>query len=450
MPSAKHVIARFAFAAAVTACGPLCSSAAFAEGILETTDALDVAVAFPDEKLAEVATDRLSLYGGNDFAYDDNLYRVPSSLTYTELTKLPGIGPNPSREDYVDSIAAGADGEWLTGNRQSLDFDLRADDNNYLRNTDLDNVSSADHLAWNWGLGSLASGSIGADYNRILGGFVNTGDYSRDIVTRSDFFGATRFQLGPHWGMFGGVLYQDLSLTAAKYNDSKSRAVDLGADYQSGAATQIGFDYRYTDNSSPYSADLNDVTFDPDFREDRARALFKYSLSDKTTIDASAGYVRREYPSTAIGSFSGEIWRVALHWAPTLKTTVVAGTWRQLTADLTAQTDYYVSRGFTIAPAWAATEKITLTVTGTQEYLDYVGSNPVGVNPISSPLAQARKDTVSTGSANLAYTLTRALSFSVTAGYQRRNSNSEQFEYKDFRTDVNVIYKFFHYGDETL
>jgi hypothetical protein len=439
----KNLKNRIAFAVAVSASASLCSTAGLADGIYDFKDTLDTAMAPQlDEKAAAQRTDRLDLFLANDIAYDDNLYRLPGNV---DLTNLPGIGSNPSRGDYIDSVTAGLDGEWLLGNRQSVDLDLRADDNQYFRNTNLNNVSSGDHVGWNWGLGNALSGSVGADYSRQIGGFFDTGTYSRDIVTTYDEYASMRFQAGPHWGIFGGLMDQNISLSESAFNNSKIKTVDIGTDYTTNASNRFGFDYRYSDDRTPNTSRLNGVLFDPDYREDRARFLVTYALSEKTTLDATVGYSRREYPSTAIGSFSGDIWRVKLQWQPTLKTQVAVGTWRQLNADLTAVTNYYLSRGVTIAPAWTASEKVTLTLTATQEYQDYIGSNPVGVLPIES--TAGRRDTLSLQTLNMAYTLSRALSFSVTAGHERRDSNFSQFEYNDFRADASIKYKFLRIGD---
>ena len=448
----KNLKNRVAFAVAVTAAASLCSTAGLADGIFDIKDALDIAVAPPlDEKAAAQRTDRLDLFLANDIAYDDNLYRLPGNLAVlpgspTDLTKLPGIGPNPSRGDFIDSVTAGLDGEWLLGNRQSVDLDLRADDNQYFRNTNLNNVSSGDHVGWNWGLGNALSGSVGADYTRLLGGFFDTGTYTRDIVTTYDEYASMRLQAGPHWGIFGGLMDQNFSLSESAFNNSKIKAVDIGTDYTTNASNRFGFDYRYTDDRTPNTSNLNGVVFDPDYREDRARFLFNYALSEKTTLDATVGYLRREYPSTAIGSFSGDIWRVKLQWQPTLKTQLTVGTWRQLNADLTAVTNYYLSRGGTIAPAWTASEKVTFILTATQEYQNYIGSNPVGVLPIVDS-TEGRRDTLSMQTLNMAYTLSRALSFSITAGHERRDSNFSQFEYNDLRADASIKYKFLRIGD---
>ena len=121
----KNLIGRIALAGAVSACASLHPNTGLAAGIFDSKDALDSAVAPVDEQAAEQRTDQLSLNVADDLSYDDNLYRVPPSRT--DLTTLPGIGPNPSRGDYIDSVTAGLDGEWLVANRQSLDFDLRAE-----------------------------------------------------------------------------------------------------------------------------------------------------------------------------------------------------------------------------------------------------------------------------------------------------------------------------------
>jgi hypothetical protein len=413
-------------------------------GAIEYRDALDIAVAPLDDTTATQRTDRLSLYVGDNYTFDNNIYRLPSNV---DLTTLPEIGANPSRQDSIDSAVAGLDGEWLTGARQSVDVDLSADYNRFFRNTDLSNVSTLDGAAWNWGLGNSLSGKVGADYARLFGGFANTQVYSRDMVNKTDYYASLRYQVGPRWGIFGGVLGSNYSVTAAQatYNNSSSKSVDGGFDFTTEQG-RIGFDYRYNDSRAPNSALLNGVLFDPDFREDRARVLFRYALSEKTIIDASAGYLKREYPSAAIGSFSGEIWRASFQWQPTPKTQLLVGVWQQLDADLTSQTDYFVDKGESLTPQWVASEKLTFSATVSHDTQNYIGSNPVGPIPIDF-IAQARHDTLTSETGNLVYTPIRSLILTFSVGHVKRGSNISAFEYNDLQGTVNIIYKFFHYGD---
>jgi hypothetical protein len=413
-------------------------------GAIEYKDPLDIAVAPLDDVAALRSTNRLILYVGDTFSYDDNIYRLPSSVT--DLTPLPGIGRNPSRQDDIETATAGLDGEWLTGARQSVDVDLRADYNRYIRNTDLNDLSSNDRVAWNWGLGTSLSGKVGADYTRQLGGFYNTAVYTRDMVNRSDYFASLRYQVGPRWGIFGGLMGSDYTVTPSQvtFNDSKSKSFDVGADYTI-EMNRLGFDYRYNDSRASNSTLVNGVLFDPDYREDRARVLVRYSLTEKTIIDASAGYLQRQYPSSAIGSFSGEVWRAALQWQPTPKTQLLVGVWQQLDSDLTSTTDYFVDRGVSLTPEWIASEKLTFSATISRDTNSYLGSNPAG--SVTVVTTQARHDTLTGETGSLVYTPIQAIVLTFTAAHVTRDSNIPQFQFNDFQASANITYRFFRYGD---
>ena len=413
---------------------------------IEYRDPLDLAVAPLDEVAGVERSDRLVLFVGDSLTYDNNIYLLPSSIT--DLSTLPGIGANADRKDYIDRVTGGLNAEWLTGARQSFDVALSADYNRYFRNQDLNYVSSNDRAAWNWGVGDSLSGKIGVDYLRLLGGFANTEVYSRDIVNRTDYFSSARYQVGPRWGLFAGILGTDYSVSGpqSNFNNSKSRGVDLGTDFTS-ATARIGFDYRYNDSRASGATVLNGDVFDPDYREERARVLVRYALTEKTVVDASAGYLKRQYPSTAIGSFSGEIWRVAFQWQPTAKTQLLVGAWQQLSADLTSQTDYFRDQGFSLTPQWVASEKITFSATISRDNDHYIGSSPIGAIPIA-PVAEARHDTVTGENASMVYTPIRAITLTVVASHSTRNSNISQFHYNDTQGTVSIQYRFYHRGSD--
>jgi len=413
--------------------------------IVDYRDTLDIAVAAPDQIDPALRTDRLDLFAADTFNYDSNVFRLPANES---LIGLPGIGNKPSRGDYTNTATGGLSAEYLVGQRQSFDVDLSADYNRYIHNTDLNNVSSTDKIAWNWGFGNALSGQVGADYLRQLAGFINTQIYSRDILQREEYFASSRLQVGPRWTVFGGILGSKYELSDQQevFNNSTSRVLDVGFDFATNAANLVGFDYRYTDNRSPNAAELNGITFDPDYREDRARLLVKYALTDKTTLDASAGYQRREYPSTAIGSFSGELWRVTLLWQPTAKTQLFASTWQNLAADISAQTDYYRSRGVTVSPIWTASEKIVLSANLSYEHQDYLGSNPPG-NTLVEVQTVARRDNINSQGATLTYTPIGPLNFTFTLAHEHRETNDTIFGYNDVRASAGVVWKFIHYGD---
>jgi hypothetical protein len=338
----------------------------------------------------------------------------------------------------MNSLTAGMDSHWFVANRQVIDIDLRVDDNRFHHNDNLNNVSTDDRLVWNWGLGGVLSGQVGADYSRFLSSFVNTAVYSQNIIQKEEYFGAARYQVGPRWALYGGVLDSKYTLSApeTQVNNSHSKAVDVGAELATNAANTVGFDYRYTDTRYPNPIALNGEIFNPDYREDRAQILAKYVLSDKTTIDARVGYLKRTYTNTTVGKFQGDIWRLTMLWQATQKTQIEIAGWRQLAADLTAQTDYYVDTGGKFAPTWNATDKLAFTLALSASDRKYLGANPGAV-------AQSdRHDTITGERIALAYTPTLALTCDFSFNHERRGSNFDQFTYTDNKADASVTFKF--------
>jgi len=90
--------------------------------------------------------------------------------------------------------------------------------------------------------------------------------------------------------------------------------------------------------------------FNRDYNEDTVSVLAKYLLSDKTQINASAGYLKRNYTNETTGAFSGDIWRLSLQWQATEKTQISFAVWRDLEAYLASQSNYFVSTGGSISP----------------------------------------------------------------------------------------------------
>ena len=366
------------------------------------------------------------VFAADQESFDNNLFRLPTSVTDLSGT----VGPNASREDHINTSSAGLDGQWGLG-KQIVALDLRADDNRYARNTDLNNVSGNGKAIWNWALASTLSGQVGGDYTRSIASFVNTNVYTRNLVDQWEYFGGARYQIGPRWAVFGGVIQTDtrLSALASRPNDSNLKSVEVGTEYATGIQNSFGAEYRYTDATYPSTLVSN-------YNEDRARLFLKYAISDKTLIDASAGYLKRDYPNHAIGEFSGDIWRASLQWQPRDKTQILAVAWRELHAYLTADSDYYVSNGVSLSPIWSASEKINLSLLFSSEKQDYIGSAP-GVTTAGS-----RHDKIYAEQANLGYTPVRHFTVNISLRHEQRSTNQGQFGYNDTLATIGVTGKF--------
>jgi len=399
-------------------------------------DTLEKATLPVDDKLAQ-GGNTLSFYVADQLAYDNNLYRLPSEA---DVFTVVGIGA--SRADHINTGSVGMNGLWTLG-RQIVTVDLRVDDNRFARNDDLNNVSSNDSLKWNWALGSALSGQLGANYIRTLGGFYNTFNYQQNIVDVVELFGSLRYAVGPHIALFGGVMSTDVSLSqpALKINDNRRNAVDVGMEYATGASSTLNLDYRHTSADYSQNGVLNGQQFDQDYRDDTVRLTFRDAITEKSQLEALIGYLKRAYPNTVIGAFSGQIWRLSYDWHPTDKTEIVFSGSRDLQADLSAQSDYYVSKAFSIAPTWTPTEKIALALVLTHDEQDFIGVNEFVVS------LGNRRDRINSGQANVAYSpfvfsQSRALTFTCSYRIEHRTSNQAGLSYDDNIGKVGVNFKF--------
>lgn len=405
----------------------LVNSCGLARAAVIANDTLQTAVAAPPDLIGQ--DDFFDVSAADRYSYDDNVYRLSPAVT--NLQTLNGIGPHPSRQDHINSASLSVDGQWSSG-RQTVVVGLTAAENRFNINDNLNNTSSNDKVVWNWNVAGLLTGEIGATYNRALAGFVNATVYSRNIIETTSYFGSARYQLGPHWAIFGGVLDSGTTLTsvASQGNDSHSKSVEFGGECLVSFKNSIGGGYRYTDAGYPPSLQGNG-----DFREDIGYVYAKHAFSEKTSIDGSVGYLKRDYANSTIDSFSGDIWSVALQWKPTEKLQLRADGWRRLQAYVTAQSDYFVSKGGSIGPGWTASEKVVLSLLWSLQDQDYVPG-------AGQALMEDRRDTVNLRQANITYTPINFLKVEFAYGYEKRNSNMVQYSYTDTLASAKVTVKF--------
>ena len=367
----------------------------------------------------------------DQFTYDDNLYRLPSAYDVTTVA-----GPMATRADSFNSVSLGGNGRWFS-DIQAVSLDFRADDNRFIHNDSLDNVSGKGNLEWDWQLGTYWSGQVGISYLRELANFANTGFYSRDVVQREDYFGTVRYQVGPHWALYGGFIGADTSQTAVPEQpfDFRSKAATAGIEFATSSSNTVGFEYRYTNADFPQEFLLNGAPFNSNYKEQTTRILLKYVISAATEIDASAGYLKRDYPESRFATFSGNIWRAALQWQPTDHIQWVLTGWRQLAAYVDAESDYFVSNGVSLAPTWIATQSLKLSLSISRENHDYIGSSPSSIAFVS------RRDKLTSGQGGLIYAPKDSLIFNLTGRYDKRDSNQARFQFNDTLATASVTYK---------
>jgi hypothetical protein len=413
-----------------------CVSLLFAIGVLWAVAVPTVLSAIDDGTTAPVLSgpNSFEVFSSAQWVYDDNVYRLPRvGVDFAEL-----VSPTASREDHVESAELGLDGHWGFG-RQSIDFAAEGNRSWYARNHNLNNTQGTASAVFNGQFGDRVSAEVGEIFSRSLANFAYTGVYVRDLVDSSEPFATGRIQVANGWIAFGGLRLGETTHSSDELesDDFRRRSGNVGLQYSISDENWIGGEYRYTEGNfrDAVSGVIDGVPFDRDYKEYTEKAILRYLLTSKLTLNASGGYLNRSYPSSAIGAFSGDIWRGSLTWQPTAKTQLIATGWRELRAYVEDESNYFVAKGVSVAPTWNPTIRISMAIILSYEDQHFVASD------LSIAASTLRHDILRSQQVQITYTPRDFLS--LTVGYQHndRGSTFSQFEYGDDTVTINLTAK---------
>jgi exopolysaccharide biosynthesis operon protein EpsL len=388
--------------------------------------AVIVSVPLQSSRAAEAQVDGLRFFLAEQLVYDDNLFRLPDGSDTAAL-----LGSGASRSDYLNRVSLGADARW-TVSRQAFILNLRFDDNRLADNEFLNNRSGSGKAQWDWRLGNNGSGELGADYNRALAGFANTRFVGKDLLATSGVFWSGKLTVGTNWAIQAGARHAQTehSAISRQFDDSSTDSGTAGIEYKTTTGATIGWSYGHTRGDFERLATLGGVPFDRDYEENSSSFRLRYALTGKLSLDASAGYLRREYPGTLsddikAGDFSGNVWEAKLHWQPTGKTAFKLSGWRKLRANLDAESDYFVAKGLSLSPLWNPTAKISVSMELSREEQDYLGSS------VNFAVLEPRNDRVTAEQLNISYTPLQQLELVLTTRFEQRDSDRPLLQYDD-------------------
>lgn len=362
---------------------------------------------------------------------DSNLYRLPDGLDASALSP----DSNASRDDVVSRTSAALDAGWEMG-LQSFALNVNVDDNRYADNESLDNTSGNGRADWNWRFGHRWTGQLGGGYGRSLSGFVNSRFLGRDVLESTDYHGAARYQLTPHWSLNakGRVAEGSHDAVARQQDDFDSNSRAFSLDYQTLRGDSFGLEYRRTGTSFPNERPPPDFIVAPLFQSRRyvdreANFNARYAFTVKTSLQGSVGYVWRHYPEGVLGDFAGATWNAALLWEPRMKTRVTISQWQDLTAYLDSESNYFRSRGTRVTVAWLPSQRLTFAFDLSDERHDYEGfDSGFNLGALTDP---ARRDTLQAARVSATWIPRQRLAFDASWGLERRDSNRPLFDFDD-------------------
>jgi hypothetical protein len=363
--------------------------------------------------------DRFRAFASEQFDHDNNLFRLPSGTDVAQV-----VQPAAARGDHLERTSAAVDGT-LAFSQQTMALTARATDNRFSRNDFLNHVSGNGTLTWNWRAGSDAAGDLGVAYSRVQSSFANSLFYGKDLIATTNYFADLDYGVGADWRLSAGARDNEGSHSAdsRRIGDFHAKTAIGGIEYQTPATNLIAWEYRFTKESFPHAPADSSSVLARDYDDYTGSVRVKYELTGRTELQASAGYRRRSYDAGGNG-FSGGVWRLSLDWGASMKTQITLAAWRDLQAFVDAESDYYAGRGYSIAPTWSPTEKLTFAVQGSWETQQYISSD-------SGSSLLSRRDRVRAAEVDAKYLWLRRLQLTAAYRFSSRDSNYSSRAYSD-------------------
>jgi hypothetical protein len=358
--------------------------------------------------------------------YDDNLYRRPDSS-----------GSSSPREDYIRRVSAGLGGNWQWS-RQKVLVNLLATDNAYERNDQLDNVSGRASAEWEWRAGRLWSGAVGGDFSRALASFANTQFRGKDLLDVTGTFASLAFRPGPRWTLkaAGRSASTEHGAEARRYDNFRTDSLTAGLYFKTASETELGLSARRTEGRFDRGVRVGGQLFDRNYADEIASFELTQTYSPRTHLELSVGYLRRNYDDETLAdvnrsSLDGTVAELLLGWQAANKIELTINGWRRLRAYLDAESEYFISKGFSIGPSWKPTDKISVALELAYETQTYLGTSV-------SPQYGEREDRVHSGRLEIGYSPLRKLRFDLGGNFEQRESNRSALTYDSQVASVGV------------
>lgn len=355
------------------------------------------------------------LWIADQFVYDDNLFRSAES---EDLGTAPNSSRAVSREDYANRLTLGLGNDFNLGQHtlrlKGSVYDVRYQDNDYL-----DYTGGNASAQFDFHLLTALSGRLGGTYNRTLADFANTLGTARDLIESTNYSAMLRYQIGPRWSVSasGARIETEHDLATRQQDNLEADVGRVSLDYATPSSHSFGVEYRYMDAKFPNAFAEPGARSNSDYEENAVLARFTYTATVRTQFRLSGGYVERERFGNAGGGYSGDVWRVEIDWKPREKFSTVFAAFRELRAYTDVESDYFVSDGFSLAPTWRPTEKLSLALTASYEEQEYIASRDLTV------LDAPRNDEVLTGLFTFTYHPREQLALELSYRGSDRDSN---------------------------
>lgn len=368
------------------------------------------------------AGDTLNFVAGTTVRHEDNLFRLPASLTPAALQVLIGQ-PAKSDDVRVGYLGIQLDKAY---SQQQLHLDVTATTYRY-KNFSRLNFDAFDYAGyWNWHVTQRLSGKLSADHKQTQANFAGTTNYSGNntTTTESRRFDADWWALGG-WHLLGSASqYKSRNSQLNVAEDSFiQNSGDTGIRYVAESGSTLTLLARKS-RGEYAERRLNAASLlDTGYRQADTELQMAWRLSGKSRLDGRLTRLDRKHDNFAQRDYSGTAGRLDYTLTPTGKFLAKLSAARGIASYQETAHSYYVNDSLTFAPVWQIGPKTALRLNLEQSRRDYLGGAVV-------PPAAGRQDRTSTAQLSLDWSPLRALVLTATLQRDSRRSNQANLDFK--------------------
>ena len=326
--------------------------------------------------------DALQLVARAAYGHDDNLLRVPDGQPAFDGTRADSWWQREGGLFFDRTVG-----------RQRISAVARLSKYEFHHFRQLNHDGKDLQAAWAWQLGSRLDGNIGTAYQQVLAPYTDFVGSERNLNRTRSRFADGGWRLHPSWRVRAGVRRDahDHALSGQRANDRTERAVEAELDYQPASGSTLGLVARRVRGEYPYVRAVGPFLFDDDFTQDELKARVLWAATGATTVDALAGWTRRDQPAFGRGKTRGITGKIRVAHKPRGKTTIAAALWRDFAPIESTVVSHTLNRGASLGAAWEATAKLRVDANASFERRRYGTRAPFAA-------AGAIRDTLRTGS----------------------------------------------------
>ena len=226
---------------------------------------------------------------------------------------------------------------------------------------------------WFWEAGKQFEGRAETLYVQTLAPYTDFNSDERNLRQQRRTMFDAGWKLHPDWKLRAGAARDKYTyaLPAQRFNNRTEKVYETELLYQPGSGSSVGLVARRVKGAYPYRRPFADNVLTDDFTQDELKARVHWLATGATTVQALAGYVRRDQPSYGAGTTSGFDGRVTVLFSPQGKLSYTGAVWRAFAPIESPSVSYTLNRGLSLGASWSASAKLMVDAGAVYEKRDY-------------------------------------------------------------------------------